>query len=153
MPLNYESVLSYRPPQIPVSYGVRQCILYPLGIGLGLDPVDAGQLKFVYEGAGLKAFPTMAAVLGWPGPITDPAFGIDYTRVVAGDLKAVLHRPLAAEGRVLSRPRVKEVIDKGPGNAAIILNTRDLVMEVGTPVWTGDSSNVRRGHAGGGGGS
>jgi acyl dehydratase len=151
MPLNYERVLSYRPPEIPVSYGVRQCILYALGIGLGLDPVDPGQLKFVYEGAGLKAFPTMAAVLGWPGPLTDPAFGIDYTRVVAGDLKTVLHRPLAAEGRVLSRPRVKEVIDKGPGNAAIILNTRDLVMEDGTLVATVDSSTFVRGHGGFGG--
>ena len=40
----------------------------------------------------------MAVVLGWPGRMTDPAFGIDERLVVAGDLKVVLHRPLAPRG-------------------------------------------------------
>src|SRR5437870_8944694 len=124
--LNYEKNMAYRPADIQVSYGERECIIYALGIGIGIDPLDAGELKFVYERAGLEAFPTMAVVLGWPGRMTDPAFGIDERLVVAGDLKVVLHRPLTPEGRLVSRPRVKEVIDKGTGGAAIILNTRDL---------------------------
>src|ERR1700751_4262328 len=140
MPLNYERIIAFRPPEIRVSYGSRECILYALGIGLGLDPLDRGQLKFVYEGAGLTAFPTMAVVLGWPGRMTDPGFGIDERLVVAGDLKVALHRPLTPAGRLVSRPRVKEVIDKGPGGAAIILNTRDLSTEDGTLVATVDSS-------------
>ena len=74
MPLNYERVMAYRPADIDVNYGARECIIYALGIGLGLDPLDPGQLKFVYERAGLVAFPTMAVVLGWPGRMTDPAF-------------------------------------------------------------------------------
>jgi acyl dehydratase len=151
MGLNYERVMAYRPPDIAVSYGAHECILYALGIGLGMDPLDPGALKFVYERAGLEAFPTMAVVLGWPGRMTDPAFGIDERLVVAGDLKVVLHRPLAAEARLVSRPRVKEVIDKGPGNAAIILNTRDLLAEDGTPVATVDSSTFARKHGGFGG--
>jgi acyl dehydratase len=151
MPLNYERVISYRPPEVRVSYGMRECILYALGIGLGLDPVDPGQLKYVYEGVGLEAFPTMAAVLGWPGRMTDPAFGIDERRVVAGDLKVALHQPLAAQALLISRPRVKEVIDKGPGNAAVILNTRDLLAEDGTLIATVDSSTFARGHGGFGG--
>jgi acyl dehydratase len=151
MGLNYERIIAYRPADIPVSYGKRDCILYALGIGLGMDPVDPGELKFVYERAGLEAFPTMAAVLGWPGRMIDPAFGIDERLVVAGDLKVVLHRPLPPEGRLVSRPRVKEVIDKGPGNAAIILNTRDLLAEDGTPVATVDNSTFARKHGGFGG--
>ena len=110
-----------------------------------------GELKFVYERAGLEAFPTMAVVLGWPGRMTDPAFGIDERLVVAGDLKVVLHRPLAPAARLLSRPRIKEVIDKGPGNAAIILNTRDLIADDGMPVATVDSSTFARKHGGFGG--
>ena len=110
-----------------------------------------GELKFVYERAGLEAFPTMAVVLGWPGRMTDPAFGIDERLVVAGDIKVVLHRPLAAEGKLMSRPRIKEVIDKGPGNAAIIQNTRDLIAEDGTLVATVDSSTFARKHGGFGG--
>jgi acyl dehydratase len=151
MGLNYERIMAYRPADIPVQYGARECILYALGIGLGMDPLNAGELKFVYERAGLEAFPTMAVVLGWPGRMIDPAFGIDERLVVAGDLKVVLHRPLAPAARLVSRPRVKEVIDKGSGNAAIILNTRDLVAEDGTPVATVDSSTFARKHGGFGG--
>ena len=151
MGLNYERIMAYRPADIAVSYGQRDCILYALGIGLGMDPLDPGALKFVYERAGLEAFPTMAVVLGWPGRMTDPAFGVDERLVVAGDLKVVLHRPLAPEARLASRPRIKEVIDKGPGNAAIILNTRDLLAEDGTLVATVDSSTFARKHGGFGG--
>jgi acyl dehydratase len=151
MGLNYERIMAYRPADIAVSYGERECILYALGIGLGMDPLDPGALKFVYERSGLEAFPTMAVVLGWPGRMTDPAFGIDERLVVAGDLKVVLHRPLAPQARLVSRPRVKEVIDKGPGNAAIILNTRDLLAEDGAAVATVDSSTFARKHGGFGG--
>jgi acyl dehydratase len=151
MGLNYERIMAYRPADVAVSYGARDCILYALGIGIGMDPVDPGGLKFVYERIGLEAFPTMAVVLGWPGRMTDPAFGIDERLVVAGDLKVLLHRPLASEGRLVSRPRVREVIDKGPGNAAIVLNTRDLVSPDGTLVATVDSSTFARKHGGFGG--
>ncbi len=151
MGLNYERIMAYRPADIAVGYGQRDCILYALGIGLGMNPLDPGALKFVYERAGLEAFPTMAAVLGWPGRMTDPAFGVDERLVVAGDLKVVLHRPLAPEARLISRPRVKEVIDKGPGNAAIILNTRDLLATDGTLVATVDNSTFARKHGGFGG--
>jgi len=151
MALNYERLMAYRPADIAVHYGARECILYALGIGLGMDPLDPGQLKFVYERAGLAAFPTMGVVLGWPGRLTDPAFGVDERLVVAGDLKVVLHRPLPPEGRLTSRPRIREVIDKGAGNAAIILNTRDLVGADGAPVATVDSSTFARKHGGFGG--
>jgi acyl dehydratase len=151
MGLNYERIMAYRPADIAVSYGPRECILYALGIGLGMNPVDPGELRFVYERANLEAFPTMAVVLGWPGRMTDPAFGVDEKLVVAGDLKVVLHRPLAPEAKLVSRPRIREVIDKGPGNAAIILNTRDLTAKDGTLVATVDSSTFARKHGGFGG--
>src|SRR5258707_6276504 len=149
--LNYERIMAYRPVDIRVSYGERECILYALGIGMSMDPLDPGELKFVYERAGLEAFPTMAVVLGWPGRMTDPALGIDERLVVAGDLKVTLHRPLAAQATLVSRPRVKEVIDKGRGNAAIIQNTREILPEDGKPVATVDSSTFARKHGGFGG--
>jgi acyl dehydratase len=151
MGINYERIMAYRPADIAVNYGPRDTILYALGIGIGMDPLDPGALKFVYERAGLAAFPTMAVVLGWPGRMTDPAFGVDERLVVAGDLKVTLHRPLASMARLISRPRVREVIDKGAGNAAIILNTRDLSTEDGTLVATVDSSTFARKHGGFGG--
>ena len=151
MPLNYERVMAYRPADITVSYGERECISYALSIGLGMDPMDPGQLKFVYERAGLEAFPTMAVVLGWPGRMTDPAFGIDERLVVAAELQVVLHRPLETQARLIGRTRIKEVIDKGPGNAAIIQAVRELLDADGAVVATVESSNMARKHGGFGG--
>jgi acyl dehydratase len=150
MSLNYEKLLAHRPPEVAVSYGKRDCIVYALGIGLGMDPVDPGQLKFVYE-RDLVAFPTMAAVLGWMGPLRDPEFGIDNRMIVHADLKVTLHRPLQAEGMLTARSRIRDVIDKGPGNAAIIQSTRELLAADGTPVATIDSSSMARKHGGFGG--
>ena len=150
MPLNYERIMAYRPADIPAAYGPRDCIIYALGIGLGMDPMDQGQLRFVYEKA-LTAFPSMAVVLGWHGPLRDPAFGLDHRMMVAAALKVVLHEPLAAEAKLTARPRVREVIDKGAGSAAIIEMTRDLTTPDGRVVATVDNSTLARKHGGFGG--
>ena len=150
MALNYEKIIAYRPADIRASYGARDCILYALGIGIGMDPVDRGQLKFVYE-KNLVAFPTLATTLGWMGRLTDPEFGIDERMVVLADQRVVLHRPLAPEATLISRPYVKEIIDKGEGNAAIIQVTRDLTAEDGTLVATVEGSTLARKHGGFGG--
>jgi acyl dehydratase len=150
MPLNYERLMAYRPADQTVSYGPRDCIIYALGIGLGMDPMDQGQLKFVYE-KNLAAFPTLAAVLGRLTRIDDPEFGLDRRMVVAAALKVMLHVPLATEGELVSRPRVREVIDKGPNSAAIIEITRELRTPDGRLIATVDNSNLARKHGGFGG--
>ncbi len=150
MSLNYERIMAYRPADIRASYGARDCILYALGIGLGMDPIDRQQLKFVYEKE-LVAFPTLATTLGWMGRLTDPQFGIDERMVVLADQRMVLHQPLATEATLISRPYVKEIIDKGEGNAAIIQFTRDLTAEDGTLVATVENSTLARKHGGFGG--
>jgi acyl dehydratase len=150
MPLNYERIMAYRPADIPIAYGPRDCIIYALGIGIGMDPMDLGQLKFVYEKE-LAAFPSMAVVLGRHGPLRDPAFGLDHRMMVAAALKVVLHEPLATEARLVARPRVRAVIDKGAGSAAIIEMTRDLLAPDGRVVATVDNSTLARKHGGFGG--
>jgi acyl dehydratase len=150
MPLNYERIMAYRPADIPIAYGPRDCIIYALGIGIGMDPMDPGQLKFVYEKE-LAAFPSMAVVLGWHGPLRDPAFGLDHRMMVAAALKVVLHEPLATEAKLVARPRVREVVDKGAGSAAIIEMTRDFLAPDGRVVATVDNSTLARKHGGFGG--
>jgi acyl dehydratase len=150
MPLNYDAIMAYRPGDIRADYGPRDCILHALGIGLGMDPMDQAQLRFVYE-KNLVAFPTLATTLGWMGRLTDPAFGVDERMVVLADQRVVLHRPLAPQATLISRPYVKEIIDKGEGNAAIIQITRDLTTEDGTLVATVEGSTLARKHGGFGG--
>src|SRR5216684_4400743 len=150
MPLNYERIMAHRPADIAVSYGPRDCIVYALGIGLGMDPVHAGELQFVYE-KNLVAFPTMTVVLGRHGPLRDASFGLDPRMMVAAALKVVLHRPLAPAGKLVARLRMREVIDKGAGSAAIIETTRDLHAADGELVATVDHSTLARKHGGFGG--
>lgn len=150
MALNYDRIMAYRPGDLRADYGARDCILYALGIGIGMDPLDPGQLRFVYE-KDLLAFPTLVTTLGWMGRLTDPEFGIDERRVVLADQRVVLHKPLGTEARLISRPYVKEIIDKGAGNAAVIQFTRDLTTEDGTLVATVEGSTLALKHGGFGG--
>ena len=125
MPLAYEALLSWPFEEIVQTYTARDSILYALGIGLGADPVDRDQLRFVYE-EGLEALPTMGVVLGNPGfYLSDPASGVNWKRVVHGEQGLVMHRPLAPEGTVRSVTRIDSIVDKGEGRGALIYGSRE----------------------------
>ena len=59
MAINYEEIMSLEEKNLELSYSQRDSIIYSLGIGLGKDPMDTDELKYVYEN-GLIAFPSMA---------------------------------------------------------------------------------------------
>ena len=44
MPIVYEKLLALKIPEVAHGYGAKDCMLYALGVGLGLDPLDQ-QLK------------------------------------------------------------------------------------------------------------
>src|SRR5258705_3248670 len=124
MPIDYDKLLALKIPDVVQSYGPKDCMLYALGFGLGLDPLDEDQLAFVYEKT-LKALPTMAVVLGYPGfwaKELDP--GIDWLNLVAGEYALELHQPLAPAGTLVGRTRVVEIVDKGVGKGAIVYSER-----------------------------
>jgi acyl dehydratase len=126
MPIVYDKLLALKIPQVEHSYGPKDCMLYALGVGLGLDPLDQDQLAFVYEKS-LKVLPTMAVVLGYPGFwVKELDTGIDWVKVVAGEYALALHRPLPAHGTVVGRTRVVEIVDKGAGKGAIVYAERSI---------------------------
>ena len=85
MPINYEKLIIREIPAADQHLTKRDTILYALGVGLGADPCDANQLKFVYE-ENLQALPTMAVILGYPGPWHAQAdTGITRSHVVHGE--------------------------------------------------------------------
>jgi acyl dehydratase len=115
-------------PHVPIEqhYGARDTILYALGLGLGQDPTDRAQLRFVYED-GLLALPTLAVVLGYPGFwAKDPATGIDWVRLLHGEQSLELFAPLPAQGTVIGRTRVTALVDKGQDKGALMLSERDI---------------------------
>lgn len=126
-----DALIGYRVPEIRQTLRKTDTMLYAVSVGLGQDPMDEGQLRFVDERR-LVALPSMAVVLGYPGFwLGDPATGVDAVRLVHGEQGIVLHRPLPVEGTLLGRTRITGIIDKGPGKGALLYSERD-VLDAGT---------------------
>jgi acyl dehydratase len=120
MPFNPDRLMAYPIPEGRQSLRPRDCILYALGIGLGADPLDPRQLRYLYE-ADLLALPMMANVLANPGFwLRDPEAGIDWRRLLHGEQVMTLHRPLPVEAELIGRTRIVEIEDKGPDKGAFL---------------------------------
>jgi acyl dehydratase len=126
MPIDYDKLMSLKIPDAEHSYGVKDTMLYALGIGLGHDPTDRAELDFVYE-KNLKALPTFSCLLGYPGFwVKDLDTGIDWVRIVNGEQGFTLNAPVQPRGTVLGKTRILEVIDKGPGKGAVVYTERKI---------------------------
>ena len=49
MPINYDEIMSMTSENVEISYSDKDSILYSLGVGLGNDPMNMTELKYVYE--------------------------------------------------------------------------------------------------------
>lgn len=124
--IDAERLLALEFPEIRQRYDWRDCIIYALSVGCGLDPLDEGQLRFVDE-TKLQALPAMATTLAHPGFWSrDLDTGVDWRRVVNGEQGVAWHSPIASEGEVVARTRIVDLVDKGPGRGALITIERDL---------------------------
>ncbi len=127
MPLNYDAIKS-RSETNTASYTKRETILYALGVGVGQDdPLSPATLKYTYE-KGLSALPTMACVLaGGDGAwMRDPGNRITWQKVLHGEQRLTLHRPLPPSGTVKGVFSVDEIYDKGADKGAILYMTNRL---------------------------
>ncbi|HZN26036.1 MAG TPA: MaoC/PaaZ C-terminal domain-containing protein [Burkholderiales bacterium] len=121
MAIDYERLINWRIPEVEQQLTKRDTILYALGVGLGADPCDENQLKFVYE-QNLVALPTMAIVLGYPGPWhAQGDTGITRSHVVHGEQGFRIHRALPVEGAVTGLTEITDVIDKGKDKGALVI--------------------------------
>lgn len=126
MSVDPEKLLAAPPAEVHFTYTPRDTMLHGLAIGLGMDPLDAAQLRFVYDdGRGLQVFPTLSTVLGWVDLLrdprfADPAWGIDPADMVVGHLAFRSHQRLPVAGEGLARSSFAEVVDKGEGRAALV---------------------------------
>jgi acyl dehydratase len=127
MALDYDRLMNWHFDDVRQTLTKRDTILYALGLGLGADPMDEQQLRFVYE-KNLVALPTMPVVLGSPGFwMQDPAVGVDWKRILHGEQGIVLKKPLPVEGEIIGRTRITKIIDKGPDKGALVLSARDII--------------------------
>lgn len=133
------------------SYRVEDTILYALATGFGADPLDAGQLRYVYED-GLIALPCMSLVLGYPGFwLKQAEFDVDWPKVLHAEEAFEIHAPLPVAGTVIGRTRVTAVVDRGADKGAFIHSTKEVRAAAdGRLLATVRSTSVARGDGGGG---
>lgn len=107
-------------------YVPRDAILYALGLGLGADPMDRGDLRFLDERA-LAVLPTFAVTLCSPGMwIRDPALGVDFARLVHTAQWAEFPAPLPPGASVKGAARVVSLADRGEGKGAVLVLERTV---------------------------
>src|SRR4029079_11878684 len=151
MPVDPGRLLSYPVPEITQALTRRDTIIYALSVGLGADPMDREQLRFVYE-EDLRALPTMAVVLGYPGFwLKRPDTGVDWVKVMHAEQGLRIHKPLPVEGRLVGRTRVTGLVDKGPGKGALLYSERRVTDAAGGLVSTLTMTTFLRGDGGCGG--
>lgn len=151
MAFTYDQMMNYAIPVIEQTLEPDDCILYALSIGLGADPMDERQLRFVYED-GLLALPMIANVLAYPGFwVKDPATGVDWAKVLHGEQAFTIHKPIPTSATLVGKTTVTGINDKGDKGA--FLYSKRVVTEkaTGEAVCTLEQTSVLRGNGGCGG--
>lgn len=146
-------LLAYELPPVRQTLTARDTILYALSVGLGQDPLDPAQLDFVDHHRALKAVPSMAVVLGYPGFwLQDPATTVDVIRLVHGEQGLQLHRPVPVASELIGQTRITGLVDKGPGRGALLYTEKTLTDAAsGDLVATATATTVLRADGGFGG--
>jgi acyl dehydratase len=100
-------------------YGWKDVVLYALGIGAKTDELD-----YLYEGRGPKTYPSFAVV-----PVFQPLFGVlqksgaNFAMVVHGAQKVRLHKPIPAEGKMITTATIRGIYDL-KRLASVIIDTK-----------------------------
>ncbi len=152
--IDYDKLKNWRSPPVRHSYTAKDVMLYALGVGMGQDPLDRDELRYVYE-HGLRVLPSMAAVLASPGfwVRDNPELGIDFVRLVHGEQTITLHQPLPVAATVMGETHVTRVVDKGEGKGALVYSEKRLTDEsTGALLATTGSVTFCRGDGGFSGG-
>jgi acyl dehydratase len=127
------------------SWTSKDCLLYALGVGAGLD-----ELQFATE-KNQQVLPTMPVVLGARGAVPMQKVGsFNPAMLVHGEQGIELARPLPAEGTLKSTGKISAIYDKGKG-AVIASETEAVDAATGELLFRTRSSVYVRGAGGFGG--
>lgn len=152
MTVDVQKLMARSFPNREHSYSKKDTMLYALGVGLGADPVDEKQLKFVYE-ENLRMLPTMPVILGYPGFwAKEPDTGINWRKLVHAEQSFVLHKPIKPEGTTIGANRISGIYDKGSEKGALLCQERNVLdKETGELLATVNQVTMLRGDGGCGG--
>ncbi|MCH7960615.1 MAG: MaoC family dehydratase N-terminal domain-containing protein [Candidatus Hydrogenedentes bacterium] len=143
MALNLDAVGTVLGPA-EFEYNEDDVILYAIGVG-----VEPDELEFVYENM-LKVLPTFA-VIPARGPALNTAklVEIDYTKLLHGENRIEVYKPLPPHAKFTATATVKAIYDKGKG--AVVVTELEAKDELGDLLYKNISSAFVRGAGGWGG--
>lgn len=152
MSLDYNELISRRIEGRAFSYEDTQILLYNLSIGMGRDPLDEAEMPFVFEQPALRAVPTAATVLGMSaGGKLLGGVPIDWNKVLHGEQRLTMHRPLPPAAALIGDSFVAEVTDKGAAKGATITIRSEVRLASGEPLYDTENVMFARGNGGFGG--
>jgi acyl dehydratase len=131
MTFDPEKLLNKDFPIIQQTYTAKDCMLYALGVGIGINPLNEESLRFVYE-ENLKVLPSQSVMTAHPGFwAKEEDTGLDWVKVLHAGQEIIMHAPFPSEGTVEAKTRITSVTDKGQRIGALIVSDR-VVSDVAT---------------------
>ena len=118
MTINYDEIMNMTSENVEISYSDKDSILYSLGIGLGNDPMNLNELKYVYENS-QSVLPSMATNFQYHSPLLLKT-NINFIMVVHGEQRLSITNALPVSGDFIANAKVIGCYDKGPARGAII---------------------------------
>lgn len=118
MTINYNEIMNLTSENVEISYSDKDSILYSLGIGLGNDPMNLNELKYVYENS-QSVLPSMATNFQYHSPLLLKT-NINFIMVVHGEQRLSITNALPVSGDFIANAKVIGCYDKGPARGAII---------------------------------
>jgi acyl dehydratase len=124
--MDLDSVRNLNLAPVEHRYTFRDTILYALGLGYGVDPLDESELPFVYE-ENLRAVPSLSCVISHPGFwVKNPVHKIDWVKALHAEQHFVAHKPMPVAGDVRGEYRILGVDDKGAGKGSMMYTEKTL---------------------------
>jgi len=123
-------------PDSHFEYSNKETMLYALGVGTSTTHED--HLKFLFEmNDEFCALPTMGVIIQFAamgGLMGDSVKGlaIDPTKILHGEQYLEIYKPIPTSGKMVSRGKIADVLDKGKG--ALIIVDVDTFDEYGEKI-------------------
>ncbi len=132
--IDVDKALGYELKPLETSYTERDLALYALGVGAAQNPLDASDLKLVYEmGDGFVGLPTYAVIQPINAILkqaaegeTAPGLNYGLDRILHGEQYTEVLRPLPPNAKLRHHAKIKDIFDKGKGAVVVTqINTFD----------------------------
>ncbi|MEO7113338.1 MAG: SDR family NAD(P)-dependent oxidoreductase [Polyangiaceae bacterium] len=156
--IDVDLALGYEMPEQTSKYDERDLAIYALGVGAAHDPLDKGELRYVYEmnSDGFQALPSFGVIpalnvifkMAKEGKQA-PGMNYGFDRILHGEQYMELKRPLPPHATLTHKAKIKNIYDKG--RHAIVVTEIVSSDETGEPLIVNEVSTLVRGAGGWGG--